>query len=299
MKEVKSKIIDFLAVTKLKESTEGMIICLHGPPGVGKTSFAYSLGKSLDRKVGRVSLGGESDVVSIKGMRRTYIGSTPGNIVREIQKCGIENPVIILDEVDKLSGSSNRGDPVSVLLEILDPEQNKGFTDNYFDFPIDLSKVLFVCTANDISRIPGPLKDRMEMIELSSYTSKEKEMILEKHILPNLFEEAGLQEHKESIVIDDDIPEFVINGYCREPGVRGLKKQFAKILENVAYNIVLNEENETGKVSSQEHRIQIDNVTGYLGSPKFQKENIYSGHSILYFQLFEIFLKQKSIRRVY
>lgn len=285
MKEVKAKIIDFLAVTKLKNSTDGMIICLHGPPGVGKTSFAYSLGKSLQRKVGRISLGGESDVVSIKGMRRTYIGSTPGNIVREINKCGIENPVIILDEVDKLSGKSHRGDPVSVLLEILDPEQNKAFTDNYFDFPIDLSKVLFVCTANDISRIPGPLKDRMEMIELSSYTSKEKEKILERHIMPELLEEAGLEDYKEDIQIEQDVPDFVINGYCREPGVRGLKKQFAKIMENLAYNIVLKQETENS--STDGYKIRLDNVKEFLGSPKFQKENIYRGKNPKIYNLFE------------
>jgi len=251
MEDVKERILECIAVGKLKGKIQGKIICFVGPPGVGKTSIGESIARALNRKFIRISLGGDRDTSSLKGHRRTYVGAIPGKIVKALKTTGSENPVILLDEIDKLGERSIQGDPSSVLLEILDPEQNHAFTDDYLDTPIDLSKVLFICTANNLSGIQQPLYDRMEVIEVSGYTFNEKKFIFSKYLQPKAIQNSGLNNVKSRVGIDENNnvrePKFsiedktvdkLINEYCRESGVRSLQRYTNRIYEKVIEYLV-------------------------------------------------------------
>lgn len=232
--EVKERILELLAVRKLSPDVKGQIICLAGPPGVGKTSIAKSLAKAMNRAYTRVSLGGVHDEAEIRGHRKTYIGSMPGSIITAITRAGTMNPLILLDEIDKLA-SDYKGDPSSALLEALDPEQNNTFRDHYIEIPFDLSKVLFITTANDVSLIPAPLLDRMEVIELYSYTAEEKFQIAKKHLVKKQLAENGLKPSQ--LRITDDALRLLIDGYTREAGVRKLERVIAKVMRKQAVKI--------------------------------------------------------------
>ncbi len=261
LEEVKERILEHLAVLKLKGDMKSPILCLYGPPGVGKTSLGKSVATALWRKFGRVSLGGLHDESEIRGHRRTYIGAMPGRIIQTIKRCGSSNPVIILDEVDKLT-VSNHGDPSSALLEVLDPEQNTTFHDNYIDMEYDLSKVLFIATANNIQNIAPALRDRMEMINIAGYLLEEKVRIGIDHLLPKQREAHGLKE--DQLTLSTDIIEQIISGYTREAGVRTLDKLLAKLARARAKQIAF-EEPFTAEMSREE-------VEKILGMPKFLNE---------------------------
>jgi Lon-like ATP-dependent protease len=235
LQDVKDRILEFIAVGKLRGSVEGKILCFVGPPGVGKTSIGKSIARALNRQYYRFSVGGLTDVAEIKGHRRTYVGALPGRIIQALKKCQTENPLILIDEVDKI-GRGFQGDPSSALLELLDPEQNNSFLDHYMDVPVDLSKVLFVCTANMTDTIPRPLLDRMELINLSGYVADEKKAIANKYLSPAAKEAAGLKDAK--VQLTDDAIEELIKSYCRESGVRNLKKQIEKVYRKSALKIV-------------------------------------------------------------
>ncbi|WWD18582.1 ATP-dependent protease La [Kwoniella shandongensis] len=235
LKDVKDRILEFMAVGKLRGTVEGKILCLAGPPGVGKTSIGKSIARALGRQFYRFSVGGLTDVAEIKGHRRTYIGAMPGKPIQALKKVATENPLILIDEVDKISKAYN-GDPASALLEMLDPEQNKSFLDHYLDVPIDLSRVLFVCTANVLETIPGPLLDRMEVLQVSGYVSAEKMSIAERYLSPQAKDAAGLKE--VDINLEPGAIEALIRYYCRESGVRNLKKHIDKIYRKAAFKIV-------------------------------------------------------------
>jgi Lon-like ATP-dependent protease len=235
LKDVKDRILEFIAVGKLRGTVEGKILCLSGPPGVGKTSIGKSIARALDREFFRFSVGGLTDVAEIKGHRRTYVGAMPGKVIQALKKVQTENPLILIDEIDKL-GRGHQGDPSSALLELLDPEQNSSFLDHYMDVPVDLSKVLFVCTANVLDTIPGPLLDRMEVIQLSGYIAEEKAAIAEKYLAPAAKAAAGLENVNVNLTpeaIDD-----LIKSYCRESGVRNLKKHIDKVFRKAAFKVV-------------------------------------------------------------
>ncbi|KAF2850560.1 ATP-dependent protease La [Plenodomus tracheiphilus IPT5] len=236
LKDVKDRILEFIAVGKLRGTVEGKILCLVGPPGVGKTSIGKSIARALNRQYYRFSVGGMYDVAEIKGHRRTYVGALPGRIIQALKKCQTENPLVLIDEVDKIGRTSNHGDPSSALLELLDPEQNNSFLDHYLDVPVDLSKVLFVCTANMDETIPQPLLDRMEVIRLSGYVSDEKIAIAEKYLSPVAKEMSGLKD--ADVVLQGDAIVELINKYCRESGVRNLKKHIEKVYRKAALKIV-------------------------------------------------------------
>ena len=242
LEDVKERIIEHLAVLKLKGDMRSPILCLYGPPGVGKTSLGRSIAKAVGRKYVRMSLGGLHDESEIRGHRKTYIGAMPGRILQSIKKAESSNPVFVLDEIDKM-GSSNHGDPSSAMLEVLDPEQNNAFHDNFLELGYDLSKVFFIATANNISNIPGPLRDRMEMINISGYTIEEKAEIVKRHLLPKQLKEHGIGE--KAIVLGKKEIEFLITGYTRESGVRNLDQKIAKLVRNAAKNIALEEEYNT------------------------------------------------------
>ena len=235
LKDVKDRILEFIAVGKLRGTVEGKILCFVGPPGVGKTSIGKSIARALNRQYYRFSVGGLTDVAEIKGHRRTYVGALPGRIIQALKKCQTENPLILIDEVDKI-GRGHQGDPASALLELLDPEQNNSFLDHYMDVPVDLSKVLFVCTANMTDTIPRPLLDRMEIIELSGYVADEKMAIADRFLAPTAKELSGLKE--VNVNLAKDAIEELINKYCRESGVRNLKKQIEKVYRKSALNII-------------------------------------------------------------
>ncbi|KAH0389026.1 ATP-dependent protease La, partial [Aureobasidium melanogenum] len=235
LKDVKDRILEFIAVGKLRGTVEGKILCMVGPPGVGKTSIGKSIARALNRQYYRFSVGGLTDVAEIKGHRRTYVGALPGRIIQALKKCQTENPLILIDEVDKI-GRGHQGDPSSALLELLDPEQNGSFLDHYMDVPVDLSKVLFVCTANMTDTIPRPLLDRMEMIELSGYVADEKMAIAERYLSPAAKELSGLKD--VDVEIEKEAIAELINKYCRESGVRNLKKQIEKVYRKSALKII-------------------------------------------------------------
>jgi ATP-dependent Lon protease len=258
----KSRVLEFLAVRKLRPDYGGTILCFAGPPGVGKTSMGRSIASALKRKFFRISLGGMRDEAEIKGHRRTYVGAMPGKIIQAMKRVGVNNPVIMLDEIDKM-GSSFQGDPASALLEVLDPEQNSKFLDNYLDLPFDLSKVLFLATANYLNDIPEPLLDRMEVIELSGYTVEEKMTMANKWIFPKQLKNHGLVS--KDIHLTQEVLKKIIADYAREPGVRGLEQVLAKICRKAALLKV-----EKGKNKTFDPKIK--DLENYLGSPKFRTE---------------------------
>ncbi|MFR4236009.1 MAG: endopeptidase La [Alistipes onderdonkii] len=266
LEEVKERILEHLAVIKLKGDLKSPILCLYGPPGVGKTSLGKSVAAALGRKFGRISLGGLHDESEIRGHRRTYIGAMPGRIIQTIKRCGSSNPVIILDEVDKVT-VSNHGDPSSALLEVLDPEQNTTFHDNYIDMEYDLSKVLFIATANNIANIAPALRDRMEMINIPGYLIEEKVRIALDHLLPKQREAHGIKE--QELTMAPEVVEGIIAGYTRESGVRSLDKLLAKIARARAKQIAFDEVF-APEVSARE-------VEKILGMPKFLKEEYEVG----------------------
>ena len=262
LEKVKERIVEFLAVRQLSDKMKAPIICLVGPPGVGKTSIAKSLAKAMDRKFVRISLGGLRDEAEIRGHRRTYVGAMPGRLIKGLIDAKKMNPVIVLDEIDKL-GSNHRGDPSAVMLEILDPEQNHEFRDLYLNFPVDLSQVIFVSTANDIRKIPAPLKDRMEFIELNSYTPNEKYHIAKDYLIPQELEKHGLK--KDEVSINKATIELIIAKYTREAGVRNLRRVFSKIFRKVVKKIL--EDETIAKVT-----IGIKDLKEYLDNPIFEIE---------------------------
>ncbi|TFK61399.1 ATP-dependent protease La [Pluteus cervinus] len=235
LKDVKDRILEFLAVGKLRGTVEGKIICLAGPPGVGKTSIGKSIARALGRQFFRFSVGGLTDVAEIKGHRRTYVGALPGKIIQALKRVGTENPLVLIDEVDKIGRGIN-GDPASALLEMLDPEQNNSFLDHYMDVPVDLSRVLFVCTANNLDTIPAPLLDRMEVLEVSGYVSEEKAVIAQKYLGPQAKDASGLKD--ADVELDREAVDVLIKYYCRESGVRNLKKHIDKIYRKAALKLV-------------------------------------------------------------
>lgn len=250
LEKVKERVLEYLAVIQLSESLKGPILCLVGPPGVGKTSIARSIARSIGREFVRMSLGGVRDEAEIRGHRRTYIGAIPGRIISAIKDTGVKNPVFLFDEVDKI-GADYKGDPASALLEVLDPEQNKDFTDHYLEVPFDLSKVMFITTANSTSTIPGPLLDRMEVIDVSGYTEEDKVQIAQKYLVPKQIKQNGLT--KSRISFTEAGIRNVINYYTRESGVRNLEREIGNICRKVARNVVTGD---TGKVSVGPKKVQ-------------------------------------------
>ncbi|CAN1161610.1 Lon protease homolog 1, mitochondrial [Linum perenne] len=266
LSDVKERILEFIAVGKLRGTAQGKIICLSGPPGVGKTSIGKSIARALDRKFYRFSVGGLSDVAEIKGHRRTYIGAMPGKMVQCLKNVGTANPLVLIDEIDKL-GRGHSGDPASAMLELLDPEQNANFLDHYLDVPIDLSKVLFVCTANVIDMIPTPLLDRMEVISIAGYITDEKMHIARDYLEKSTRETCGIKP--EQVELTDAALLALIENYCREAGVRNLQKQIEKI-----YRKKLEESESTATVE----KVLVDkpNLTDFVGKPVFHAERIYA-----------------------
>lgn len=264
LEKVKERIVEYLAVRKLSPDVKGQILCLVGPPGVGKTSIAQSIGSAIGRKVERIALGGVRDEAEIRGHRRTYIASMPGRIISAINSAGTNNPLIILDEVDKLA-ADYKGDPTSALLEVLDPEQNHTFRDHYIDLPFDLSKVMFITTANDGSAIPAPLKDRMEVIELGSYNREEKFHIAKKHLIPKQLKNCGIPASKCRIATNAVYA--MIDGYTSEAGVRNLERTISSVLRKIAKSIASGDETEVYKIDAK-------NIEDYLGPRKYKDDDL-------------------------
>mgnify|MGYP003147467414 FL=1 len=259
--DVKKRIIEYLAVLKLRNDMKSPILCLYGPPGVGKTSLGKSIAEALGRKYVRMSLGGLRDEAEIRGHRKTYIGAMPGRIIKSLKKAGTSNPVFVLDEIDKLSVGS-QGDPSSAMLEVLDPEQNSAFYDNFLELGYDLSKVMFIATSNSLSTIQPALRDRMEIINVSGYTIEEKVEIAKRHLLPKQLEEHGL--NKDHLKIAKAQLEKIVEGYTRESGVRGLEKQIAKMVRFAAMKIAMEE--------TYEVKVTNDIIIDVLGAPKMERD---------------------------
>ena len=263
LEKVKERIIEYIAVLKLKQDMKAPILCLVGPPGVGKTSLGHSIADALQRKYIRVSLGGLRDESEIRGHRKTYIGAMPGRIIQSLKKAGTSNPVFVLDEIDKVLGMNVQGDPSAALLEVLDPEQNFAFYDNYLEIGYDLSKVLFIATANSLSTIPPALIDRMEVIDISGYYLEEKVNIAKKHLVPKQLKENGLE--KGALQFTDKIIESIISDYTREAGVRTLERTIAKVIRHRAAEFV--------KTGTLQKKITKEDLVTILHAPFFQKEN--------------------------
>ena len=271
MEKVKERILEYLSVLKLRGDLKSPIICLYGPPGVGKTSLGKSIASAMKRKYVRMSLGGLHDESEIRGHRKTYVGAMPGRIIKSIQKAGSSNPVFILDEIDKVTQNTINGDPSSALLEVLDPEQNNAFHDNYLDVDYDLSKVLFIATANDLNTIPRPLLDRMEIIEVSGYITEEKVEIAKRHLVPRELDNTGLGSIKPKVTFNKASLEMVIERYTRESGVRQLEKQINKAMRKLALMKARDGEMPYSKITPGE-------LEDLLGKPPFYRD-IYQGNS--------------------
>jgi ATP-dependent Lon protease len=299
--DIKERILEFIATGKMKGNISGSIICFIGPPGVGKTSIGKSVAEALNRKFYRFSLGGMRDEAEIKGHRRTYIGAMPGKIIQSLKTVGVANPVIMLDEIDKI-GASFQGDPASALLEVLDPEQNKDFLDHYLDVRFDLSNILFIATANQLDTIPGPLLDRMEIMKLSGYILEEKLQIAKKYLIPKQLKEHGLK--KGMVTIDTDGLKKMIDGYAREAGVRSLENNIRKVMRKAARKFA---EGSTEPISVTEA-----NLEEFLGKPRFTDESLYDkripgvvmglawtslGGTTLYIESTAIYTKSKGFKQ--
>ncbi|MBP3777900.1 MAG: endopeptidase La [Prevotella sp.] len=270
MEKVKERILEHMAVLALRGDLKSPIICLYGPPGVGKTSLGKSIASAMKRKYVRMSLGGLHDEAEIRGHRRTYIGAMPGRIIKSIQKAGSSNPVFILDEIDKVTQNTHNGDPASALLEVLDPEQNNAFHDNYLDVDYNLSKVLFIATANNLGTIPRPLLDRMEIIEVSGYITEEKIEIAKRHLIPRELENTGQNVKGMKPTFNKAAIEMIIERYTRESGVRQLEKQINKALRKIAYKRQLEDNTDYKKITPTE-------IEDLLGKPPFYRD-IYQGN---------------------
>ena len=283
MEKVKERILEYMAVLALRGDLKSPIICLYGPPGVGKTSLGKSIASAMKRKYVRMSLGGLHDEAEIRGHRRTYIGAMPGRIIKSIQKAGSSNPVFILDEIDKVTQMTHNGDPASALLEVLDPEQNNAFHDNYLDVDYDLSKVLFIATANNLSTIPRPLLDRMEVIEVSGYITEEKYEIAKRHLIPRELENTGLKTRSLKPTFNKAAIEMIIERYTRESGVRQLEKQIDKALRKIAFKRQMEADQTTpnpsysGGETSRYQKITPTEIEDLLGKPPFYRD-IYQGN---------------------
>jgi ATP-dependent Lon protease len=262
LEKIKRRILEFLAVRKLNPDGKGPLLCFVGPPGVGKTSLGQSIARAVGRKFVRISLGGVHDEAEIRGHRRTYVGAMPGNIIQAIRRAGERNCVVMLDEVDKLGAGGFQGDPASALLEVLDPEQNGTFRDAYLGVPFDLSRVLFIATANVLDTIPGPLRDRMEVVRLSGYTAEEKLAIARGHLIPRQLQQNGL--NADTVALDDAGLNLIIDGYTREAGVRNLEREIGAVFRNVAVRVA---EGKSGPV-----RIDADEVSAILGPRRFDAD---------------------------
>ena len=270
MEKVKERILEYMAVLALRGDLKSPILCLYGPPGVGKTSLGKSIAAAMKRKYVRVSLGGLHDEAEIRGHRRTYIGAMPGRIIKSIQKAGSSNPVFVLDEIDKVTQMTHNGDPASAMLEVLDPEQNNAFHDNYLDVDFDLSKVLFIATANNLSTIPRPLLDRMEIIEVSGYITEEKIEIAKRHLIPRELDNTGQNVKGLKPTFNKAAIEMIIERYTRESGVRQLEKQINKALRKIAYKRQLEDNADYKKITPAE-------IEDLLGKPPFYRD-IYQGN---------------------
>ncbi|CAF0904584.1 unnamed protein product [Rotaria sordida] len=265
MEDIKKRILEFIAVSHLKKSTHGKILCFHGPPGVGKTSVAKSIARALDRQYFRFSVGGMHDTAEIKGHRRTYVGAMPGKMIQCLKKTKTENPLVLIDEIDKLGRGGFHGDPSAALLEMLDPEQNAYFLDHYLDVSVDLSKVLFICTANVLHTIPEPLRDRMEVIEVSGYVAEEKLAIAKNYLIPIASKQTAVKD--DAIEIKDSALMQLIKAYCRESGVRNLQKHIEKIFRKVAFKIV--------KEGGNKVVVDDGNLQEFVGKPVYTTDRMY------------------------
>ena len=269
--KVKDRIMEFLAVKSLAPQLKGQVLCLVGPPGVGKTSIVRSVAEAMNRKYARMSLGGVRDEADIRGHRKTYIGAMPGRIMTALTQAGSKNALILMDEIDKM-GADSRGDPAAALLEVLDAEQNNAFRDHYIELPFDLSDVLFITTANTLDTIPRPLLDRMEIIELSSYTEQEKAEIAMRHLLPKQLEHHGLK--KSNLTLSRDTMVYLIDAYTREAGVRRLEQQIAKVCRKAAKIIAEDQQGHPDRKTRKRVTVNRSNMESFLGTPRYKRDNV-------------------------